>query len=190
MVTSEGKILRFWHPRTSKIDLFEYLSLSAIKQKDESQSGWYMKTKDIFWGRVKHCQFQVSNFWSFKKQVMNRFHLNLHSGFLIFSGMVKQNTNLKLVNFFSIWPFKSQHHKMVKHTRSIRRQQPKNCLSVFGHFVGLALKGLRILKLGLHCSLRSQSNTLCSTMRLVKRVYNPLLANIPSLYFLKTSGKF
>ena len=25
----------------------------------------------------------------------------------------------------------------------IRRQQPMNCLSVFGHFVGLELKGLR-----------------------------------------------
>ena len=31
---------------------------------------------------------------------------------------------------------------MVKHTQTIRRQQPTNCLSVFGHFVGLALKGL------------------------------------------------
>ena len=31
---------------------------------------------------------------------------------------------------------------MVKHTQAIRRQQPTNCLSVFGHFVGLALKGL------------------------------------------------
>ena len=31
---------------------------------------------------------------------------------------------------------------MVKHTQKIRRQQPKNCLSVFVHFVGLAYKGL------------------------------------------------
>ena len=31
---------------------------------------------------------------------------------------------------------------MVKHTQTIRRQQPTNCLSVFDHFVGLALKGL------------------------------------------------
>ena len=28
-------------------------------------------------------------------------------------------------------------------THSIRRQQPTTCLSVFDHFVGLALKGLR-----------------------------------------------
>ena len=31
---------------------------------------------------------------------------------------------------------------MVKHTQAIRRLLPKNCLNVFDHFVGLALKGL------------------------------------------------
>ena len=31
---------------------------------------------------------------------------------------------------------------MVKHTQKIRRQQPKNCLSVFDHFVGLVIEGL------------------------------------------------
>ena len=31
---------------------------------------------------------------------------------------------------------------MVKNTQTICRQQPKNCLSVFDHFVGLTLKGL------------------------------------------------
>ena len=31
---------------------------------------------------------------------------------------------------------------MVKHTETIRRQKPTNCLSVFDHFVGLALKVL------------------------------------------------
>ena len=31
---------------------------------------------------------------------------------------------------------------MVKHTQTIRCQQPKNCLSVFDHFVGVALKML------------------------------------------------
>ena len=31
---------------------------------------------------------------------------------------------------------------MVKHTQPIRWLLPKNCLSVFNHFVGLALKGL------------------------------------------------
>ena len=32
---------------------------------------------------------------------------------------------------------------MVKHTQTIRRLFPTNCLSMFDHFVGLALKGLR-----------------------------------------------
>ena len=40
--------------------------------------------------------------------------------------------------------FKCKPHKMVKHTQTIRRQKPTNCLSVFDHFVGLALKGLRL----------------------------------------------
>ena len=32
---------------------------------------------------------------------------------------------------------------MVKHTQTICRKLPINCLSAFDHFVGLALKGLR-----------------------------------------------
>ena len=31
---------------------------------------------------------------------------------------------------------------MAKHTQVIRQLLPKNCLSLFDHFVGLALKGL------------------------------------------------
>ena len=38
--------------------------------------------------------------------------------------------------------YERQPHKMVKHTRTIPRQQLTNCLSVFDHIVGLALKGL------------------------------------------------
>ena len=33
----------------------------------------------------------------------------------------------------------------VKHTQEIRRSLPTNCLSVFDHFVGLALQGVRNL---------------------------------------------
>ena len=32
---------------------------------------------------------------------------------------------------------------MIKHTQTIRQLLPTNCLSVFDHFVGLALKGLK-----------------------------------------------
>ena len=34
---------------------------------------------------------------------------------------------------------------MVKHAKTSRRQQPTNCLSVFDHSVGLALKGLSFI---------------------------------------------
>ena len=40
------------------------------------------------------------------------------------------------------YPFKRQPHKIVRHTQRIRRHQATNFLSVFDHFVGLALKGL------------------------------------------------
>ena len=40
---------------------------------------------------------------------------------------------------------KYQSHKMVKHTQTIRGQQSTNCLSVFGHFVVLKLKGLTVI---------------------------------------------
>ena len=33
---------------------------------------------------------------------------------------------------------------MIKHTQTIRRQQSRNCLSVFDHFWGLAFKGLNV----------------------------------------------
>ena len=41
------------------------------------------------------------------------------------------------------YPFKRQPHHLAKHTQIIRRLLPTNCLSVFDHFVGLALKGLK-----------------------------------------------
>ena len=54
---------------------------------------------------------------------------------------------LKFIDYGSFWtlviqPFKCQPHKMVKHTQTVRWEQQTNCLSVFEHFVGLALKGL------------------------------------------------
>ena len=41
------------------------------------------------------------------------------------------------------YTFTRQHHKMIKHSQETRRQKPTNCLSVFDHFVGLPLKGLK-----------------------------------------------
>ena len=38
---------------------------------------------------------------------------------------------------------------MVKHTQTIRRQQLTNCLSVFDHFMRLALTGLNISSVGI-----------------------------------------
>ena len=54
---------------------------------------------------------------------------------------------LKKIKSLVIKTFKSQSHKMVKHTQTIRRLLPTNCLSVFDHFVGLTLKGLTSIQL-------------------------------------------
>ena len=35
---------------------------------------------------------------------------------------------------------------MIKYFQTICRQQPTNCLSVFDHFVGMALKGLSLFE--------------------------------------------
>ena len=43
-----------------------------------------------------------------------------------------------------------QPRKLAKHTQTIRCQQPTNFVSVFDHFVGLALKGLKITDEKLH----------------------------------------
>ena len=43
-------------------------------------------------------------------------------------------------------PFKRQPHKIVKHTQTICRLLPTNCLSVFDHIVGLALKRLMYIQ--------------------------------------------
>ena len=44
---------------------------------------------------------------------------------------------------------------MVKRTQTIRWQKPTNCLSVFAHFVGLALKRLIHLWLN-YCKLSEE----------------------------------
>ena len=43
---------------------------------------------------------------------------------------------------------------MVKHTQTIRQLLPKNCLGAFDHFVGLALKGLKVWQIWLYLGLR------------------------------------
>ena len=53
---------------------------------------------------------------------------------------------------------------MVKHTQTIRRQEPTNCLSVFDFFVGLALKGFNNFKESLRF-LKAFADLSTSTLR-------------------------
>ena len=47
-------------------------------------------------------------------------------------------------NLFKVNPLSAKPTKCSNVLKKIRRLLPKNCLSVFDHFVGLALKGLTI----------------------------------------------
>ena len=46
---------------------------------------------------------------------------------------------------------------MVKHTQTIHRQEPTNCMSVFDNFVGLSLKGLNPLPFNTWCLLQGHT---------------------------------
>ena len=70
---------------------------------------------------------------------------------------------------------------MAKHTQAICRQQPKNCLSVFDHFVNLALKGLRVINFELTSKIRS------SAFLTSKDLYEQFLAKKLHRYFLSES---
>ena len=54
---------------------------------------------------------------------------------------------------------------MVKHTQTIRRQKlPTNCLSVFDHFVRLALKGLILACIQINNLLEEIAFVLCASL--------------------------
>ena len=50
----------------------------------------------------------------------------------------------KIMSVAAYSPFKRKPHKMVNHTQTICWLLPTNCLSMFDHLVGLALKGLSL----------------------------------------------
>ena len=64
---------------------------------------------------------------------------------------------------------------MVKHTQTTRRQKPTNCLSVFDHFVGLALKGY-LLRL-------SSFNSFLTDLRLLTETVQTLIILLAMKFF-------
>ena len=69
--------------------------------------------------------------------------------------------------------FKCQSHKMVKHTVK-HTQTPTNCLSVFDHFVGLALEGLKTNITGFQKNSFEAYSQSCqiSRMKLFEKIVN------------------
>ena len=57
--------------------------------------------------------------------------------------------------------FQHQPHRVVKYAQTICRMLPTNCLSVFDHFMGLALKGFKLFPLSIkHMSFICSSSIL------------------------------
>ena len=78
-------------------------------------------------------------------------------------------------------PFERQPHEMVKYTQTIRRQKPTNCLSVFDHFVGLALKELKLsLDITNKNTFASQVNINCRKIPLEESCYAIFYRFIPN----------
>ena len=80
-----------------------------------------------------------------KKAPSQIFDLDLDTSLGVFrnlSSISDENIRQKQLSFKKQLIFKCQPHKLAKHTQTIRRQKPTNCLGVFDHFVRLALKEL------------------------------------------------
>ena len=67
---------------------------------------------------------------------------------------------------------------MVTHTQTIRRQQRKDCFSVFDYFMGLGLKGLKSLKTYLALT---KTTSLCESH---KKDHHRCLTFFQKLYFI------
>ena len=90
-------------------------------------------------GDLTLVYYQINNFKRRMQNLVKHFKMELFAKFQVdrccfafFSQMLKVLCQ----------HVKRQPHKMVKHTQKIRRLQPRICLSVFDHFVGLAFKWL------------------------------------------------
>ena len=59
------------------------------------------------------------------------------------NGLMRNKNLRSCLDFLN--PLSANPNKMFKHTQTIRPLLPTNCLSVFDHFVGMALEGLRML---------------------------------------------
>ena len=67
--------------------------------------------------------------------------------FLLITILKSSSDRLEFIRELATYsqPFKRKSQKIVKHTQIFRRQQPTSCLSLFDNFVGLALKGLKLI---------------------------------------------
>ena len=91
---------------------------------------------------------------------------------------------IKLLVWHFFKPFQRQSLKMVKHTQTICRLLPTNCLSVFDHFVGLVLQGLTCFVIQLF-----RKNNLLSLSSLQLKTYSASKRETLHLELVQTSER-
>ena len=74
-----------------------------------------------------------------------------------------------------------QPHKIFKHTQTIRRLLPTDCLSMFDHFAGLALKGLNTSNV-----MKMQEKILLSQILFMQKPLQNLAKNLRWRFFQLT----
>ena len=118
---------------TCKLQFFVILLCLAVRKRGRMEDSIpFLDTYlQIFSAKVKLVFISTSVLWL--RKLLPYFTLLYYALLILF-------LNVHII-FFSE-PFKRQSHKMVKHTRTIRLQQPTICYSMFDHFVGLVLKWL------------------------------------------------
>ena len=132
---------------------------------------------DAIWKSCKYFILFVSLHFSCKWN----FNCNIISSFFIAIFLLLQFQHI-------FQPFKRQHHKMVRHTQTIRSLFRTYCLSVFDNFLGLALKGLNLFR-------RNRAHR-CSTKNQLKlQAYRTsvllwILFNFSEQFFSQSTSKW
>ena len=117
-----------------------FVDSAEIQKAVLEEENWWNR---LFWTCAwfwKRSWTFLSFLWCFERGIYKFLFLVLWNIFKIIMSFFPSTNDGLFAPLF--WPFKRQPHKMVKHAETIYQQQPSNCLSVFNHSVGLALKGL------------------------------------------------
>ena len=95
--------------------------------------------------------------------------------------LIKNLFFLQCLNLSALTP------QMVKHTQTIRRLLPTNRLSVFDHFVGLALKGSTHSSPFWYTMKKSRFNLISRNFSMPQKCYEVLIHSFNVLFYSNTT---